>query len=276
MSGLLLILAGVFYFGGTAGYTVYLWRQREVSARVSAWLMLAGLAIHTVGLIWAWVDLGHIPAADLKQSLGLMAWSLAAGYLAVQVKVRVKVLGSFVAPLALFMMILSWVQPQGGAAPASDFGSAWLALHVVSAFLGDAMLALTAVAGVMYLLQEQQIKSKRQGWLYSRLPSLTTLDNLNRIFLVAGFSLLTLGMLSGALLGQFRSGVYWRWAPTEVWSLITWLVYALILHQRLTVGWQGRKAAWLAILGFAVVVFTFMGASFLFNDYHNFSAQGQA
>ena len=275
MSGLLFILAGVFYLAGSAGYAVYLWRQREVSARVSAWLMLAGLVVHTAGLVSAWLNLGHIPAVTLKQSLGLMAWSIAAGYLAVQLKVRVKILGSFAAPLVLFLMILAWTQPEAQAVSISKFGSAWLAFHVVSAFLGDAMLALTAVAGAMYLLQEKQIKSKRQGWLYSRLPSLTTLDNLSRIFLIAGFSLLTLGMLSGAVFGQFISGIYWRWAPKEVWSLITWLVYAVILHQRLTVGWQGRKAAWLVIFGFAAVVFTFLGASFLFDDYHNFSTYGQ-
>ncbi len=275
MSGLLYILAGALYLGGTAGYIVYLWRQREVAARVSAWLMAAGLALQTAGLVAAWSALGHIPAITLKHSLGLLAWSLVAGFLAVQVRVRVKVLGSFVAPLALFLMILAWAQPEGGVKPISAFASAWLVGHVISAFLGDAMLALTAIAGAMYLLQEKQIKSKKPGWIYSRLPSLTTLDSLSRSFLMVGFPLLTLGMLTGAVFGEFISGSYWRWAPKEVWSLIAWLVYAVIIHQRLTVGWQGRKAAWLSIVGFAIVLFTFLGASFLFDDYHNFSTYGQ-
>ena len=275
MTELLQILAGALYLCGTAGYVVYLWRQREVAARVSAWLMVAGLALHTAGLIAAWSALGHIPAITLKQTLGLLAWSLVAGFLVVQARAKVKVLGSFVAPLALFLMILSWVQPGSEAQPISAFGSVWLALHVISAFLGDAMLALTAVAGAMYLLQEQQIRSKKPGWIYSRLPSLTTLDGLSRRFLMIGFPLLTLGMLGGAVFGEFISGSYWRWAPKEVWSLIAWLVYAVLIHQRLTVGWQGRKAAWMAILGFALVLFTFLGASFLFDDYHNFSTYGQ-
>lgn len=275
MTGLFQIMAGALYLAGTAGYVVYLWRQREVSARVSAWVMAAGLAFQTAGLIAAWIGLGHIPGVTFKHSLGLLAWSLVAGFLVVQIKARVRVLGSFVAPLALFLIILSWAQPGTPAQPVSGFGSLWLSLHVISAFLGDAMLALTAVAGTMYLLQEQQIRSKKPGWIYSRLPSLTTLDSLGRRFLMIGFPLLTLGMLSGAVFGEFVSGSYWRWAPKEVWSLIAWLVYAVLIHQRLTVGWQGRKAAWMAILGFALVVFTFLGASFLFDDYHNFSTYGQ-
>lgn len=276
MSELIFILAALFYLAGTAGYIVYLWRQRDVSADISAWLMLAGLILQTVGLAWAWIALGHIPAVTFKQSLALMAWSVVAAFLVIQVRVRIKVLGSFVAPLALFLMILAWVQPESGSAPISAFGSAWLTLHVISAFLGDAMLGMCAVAGLMYLLQENQIKSKRPGWIYSRLPSLTTLDNLSRTFLMVGFPLLTLGMLSGAIFGQFLSGSYWNWAPKEVWSLITWLVYAVVIHQRLTVGWQGRKAAWLCIAGFGVALFTYLGASFLFNDYHNFSTYGQS
>ena len=276
MSELSTILAAFLYLAGTAGYTIYFWRQREIAADVSAWLMLAGLVFQTAGLVSAWVSLGHVPAVTFKQSLGLMAWSLTAGFLAVQIKVRIKILGSFVAPLALFLMILAWTQPGGGGSGSlSAFASVWLAIHVVSAFLGDGMLALTAIAGVMYLLQEKQIRSKRPGWVYSRLPSLTTLDNLNWIFLMVGFPLLTLGMLSGAVFGQFLSGSYWNWAPKETWSLITWLVYAVIIHQRLTVGWRGRKAAWLSIAGFGIVLFTFLGASFLFDDYHNFSTYGQ-
>ena len=275
MRELLFSLAGLFYLAGTAGHLAFLWRQREAAARVAVWLMIGGLACHTLSLIGDWAALGHIPAVTLRQALSIFAWTLVAGFLLLQLKFNLRVLGSFVSPLALLLVILAAAQPGGESRTVAGFGSAWLVIHVTASFFGDAFLALAAVAGLMYLLQERQIKSKHQGWFYTRLPSLKSLDSLGRTCLVIGFALLTLGMLTGAVYGQFLTSAYWRWAPKEVWSLITWAVYAVILHQRLTVGWQGRKAAWLAIAGFGVVIFTFLGASLLLSDYHDFSTFSQ-
>ena len=271
MQGLLFSLAGIFYLAGTAGHLIFLWRQREAAAKVASWLMFGGLVCHTLSLIGEWLALGHIPAVTLRQALSIFTWTLVAAFLILQLKYNLRVLGSFVAPLALLLIILTATQPDVEFRAVAGFGSAWLVVHVAAAFFGDVFLALAAVAGLMYLLQERQIKSKQQGWFYTRLPSLKTLDSLGRTCLVFGFALITLGMLSGAVYSQFVTGAYWRWSPKEVWSLITWAIYAAILHQRLTVGWQGRKAAWLAIAGFGAVLFTFLGASLLLGDYHDFS-----
>lgn len=276
MKELLFSLAGLFYLAGTAGHLAFLWRQREAAAKVASWLMLGGLVCHTLSLMGDWAALGHIPAVTLRQALSLLAWTLVAGFLLLQLKYNLRVLGAFVSPLALLLIILAATQSGVEFRAVAGFGSAWLVLHVTASFFGDVFLALAAVAGLMYLLQERQIKSKHQGWFYTRLPSLKSLDSLGRACLVLGFALLTLGMLSGAVYGQFRTGAYWRWSPKEVWSLITWVLYAAILHQRLTVGWQGRKAAWLAIAGFGAVIFTFLGASFLLSDYHDFSTFSRA
>lgn len=272
MTDLLFFLTGALYLAGTAGYVVFIFRQKDSVAGTSAWVMLAGLVCHSISLITEWFSLGHVPAVNLSQSLSLLAWSMVAGYLLLLVKANVRVLGSFVAPLALMLIIMAAAGSAGKPQPVAGFGSAWLTVHVIAAFLGDGILAVAALAGVMYLLQEGQLKSKRQGWIYTRLPALTTLDNLGRLALLIGFPLLTLGMLTGAVYGYFRTGVYWSWAPREVWSLITWAIYAIILHQRLTVGWQGRKAAWLAIAGFGLAAFAFIGAGYLFDDYHSFAA----
>ncbi len=275
MAELLFWLTAIGYSAGAGGYLVYIIRQNEGSARWADRVMMLGLALHTGQLIVVWVGLGHVPAVGLTQSLNFFAWAVVAGYLAVRFKTNVKVLGSFVAPLALFLMLLA---AGGGigkpAEPVAGFNSVWLALHVATALLGDGIFAVAFLAGVMYLLQERAIKGKRFGWLYSRLPSLTSLDGLNRTCLVFGFPLLTVGMLTGALYAQLATGVYWRWDAKEVWSLITWVVYAVLLHQRLTVGWQGRRAAWMAIVGFGLVIFTFLGASLLMSGYHDFGKYG--
>lgn len=271
MSQLLFWLTALLYLAGTAGYLVFIIRQRQASARISLWIMTLGLVVHTAQLVVQWIGLGHVPAVSLLQSFNLFAWAIVAGYLVVRFKAEVKVLGSFVAPAAVFLMILSAPAQGQQAASVAGFSSVWLALHVATAFMGDGVLALACLAGVLYLLQEREIRGKRFGWLYTRLPSLTTLDDLNRHCLVIGFPLLTVGMLTGVLYAQIATGVSWRWDAKEVWSLITWAVYALLLHQRLTVGWQGRRAAWMAIIGFGAVLFTFLGASLLMSGYHDFT-----
>jgi cytochrome c-type biogenesis protein CcsB len=156
------------------------------------------------------------------------------------------------------------------------FRSLWLTVHVFLSFMGNGMFAIAFAAGIMYLIQENQIKKKKLGSLYNRLPSLETLDTINHYSLVYGFPLMTLGMITGAVYAQYVLGKYWRWDPKEVWSLITWLFYATLLHERLAVGWRGRRAAIMSILAFAILIFAFLGASLWLSDYHSFkSLEGQ-
>jgi ABC-type transport system involved in cytochrome c biogenesis permease subunit len=89
-----------------------------------------------------------------------------------------------------------------------------------------------------------------------------------------GFPFLTIGVITGAVYAQYALGSYWRWDPKEVWSLITWLFYAALLHERLAVGWRGRRAALMAIFAFLVLIFTFIGASLWLSDYHSFKSLG--
>ena len=138
------------------------------------------------------------------------------------------------------------------------------------------MFAVAFMSAIMYLIQERQIKNKRFGSLYSRLPSLETLDTINHYSLMYGFLFLTIGMVTGAIYAQTVLGSYWQWDPKEVWSLITWLVYAALLHARVTIGWRGRRAAIMSIIAFLILIFTFIGASLWLSDYHSFKSLGGA
>jgi len=86
-----------------------------------------------------------------------------------------------------------------------------------------------------------------------------------------GFPLLTCAIITGALWAQQAWGNYWRWDPKETWSLITWFIYAILLHIRVVVGWRGKRAALLCIIGFSAVLFTFFGVNFLMKSTHVFS-----
>jgi cytochrome c-type biogenesis protein CcsB len=115
----------------------------------------------------------------------------------------------------------------------------------------------------MYLIQERFLKKKRLGSLYQKLPSLDVLDEINYRCLSFGFPLLTVAIITGAIWAETAWGTYWSWDPKETWSLITWFIYAALLHGRLTTGWRGRRAAVLAIVGFFVLLFTFLGVNLL-------------
>lgn len=148
------------------------------------------------------------------------------------------------------------------------FNSAWLISHVVFIFVGDAFLALACGIGILYLIQERDIKSKRPGFFFRRLPSLEMLDNGGYICIASGFVLLTLGLITGIVYAKTVWGRFWSWDPKEVWSGITWLLYAALIHGRLAVGWRGRKSAVMAIVGFAATVFTFLGVNLLMSGHH--------
>ncbi|HKL49058.1 MAG TPA: c-type cytochrome biogenesis protein CcsB, partial [Desulfuromonadales bacterium] len=148
----------------------------------------------------------------------------------------------------------------------------WFPVHVALAFAGNAIFTIAFVAAIMYLLQERMLKSKKFSTLYFRLPSLNTLDSINYKCLTFGFPLLTMGIISGAVWANAAWGGYWRWDPKETWALITWFLYAALLHGRLTVGWRGRRAAIFAIIGFLCLLFTFLGVNLLLSGEHSFSA----
>jgi cytochrome c-type biogenesis protein CcsB len=187
-------------------------------------------------------------------------------YLLVQARYQVVVVGAFIAPLA-FVFTLSAYVTYSGVQELPRFHSAWLPAHIAPAFLGYAILALACGLSVAYLLQERQLKAKRLGGLFRRLPSLETLDQLNHRFVTVGFVLFTVAILTGAVLAKTVWGAFWSWEPVQVWSAATWLLYAILLHTR-TVGWRGRKAATLTILGFAVLLITFFSVGLIFRGTH--------
>jgi cytochrome c-type biogenesis protein CcsB len=144
----------------------------------------------------------------------------------------------------------------------------WLIAHILLIFSGEAALALAFGAGVLYLVQERAIKAKTRGFFFRRLPPLNLLDAASYACVVYGFVLLTMGLIMGFVYAKLVWGRFWGWDPKEIWSAGTWLVYAALLHGRLTSGWLGRRSAIMTIIGFAVILFTFLGVNFLIGGHH--------
>jgi cytochrome c-type biogenesis protein CcsB len=258
------------YIAGTLFYLAFvIWQRRSLHlvGRVVLW---AGFALHTLALGSVWVESGVLPATTLRQSLDVFSWGLMGATLLVNIKLNIMVLGALSAPICALLLLAASVLPVPSAPPSKLMTGVWLSVHVISVLAAYGLLALTFLSGVLYLLQDRLIRAKNLGAVFKRLPPLSRLDSLNHNALVAGFTLLTIGLITGAVYAQMKLGSYWRWDPKEIWALITWLLYAALIHTRLVQGWRGRRGAWLGAVAFGVLLFTFLGVGLLFPGYHAF------
>lgn len=270
--GIWLGLAIAGYALSVAGFLVYSLRRNDTAGKTAVWVFLAGFVCHTAFLTVRSIIIGQLPVLNLGQALGFFGWTLAGGFFLLFWKFRLYILGALTSPLTLGLVLLGGFLPSGSGDIGTVFRSFWLTLHLITVFFGYAFFGLAFIAGLVYLLQESQIKSKRMGALFRCLPSLNVLDSINYTCLTFGFPLMSLGIITGMIYAQTTMGSYWIWDPKEVWSLVLWLFYAALLHQRLTVGWRGRRAAILSIVGFGVLCFTFVGVSLILPSYHSFES----
>jgi cytochrome c-type biogenesis protein CcsB len=267
---LFLVMAILLYAVGTVGYLIYIVRSQSAVYRIALAFLLGGFLCHSLGLLMLASQLKQMPVTTLQQTLSLFAWAIVGSYLGFQLKFNIRMLGTFVSPLAVVLMLLSSAIPQHMVPSGRLFKGFWLNLHVGGMFIGNAVFALAFCAGIMYLLQEHQIKTKRFGLLYRRLPSLEVLDSVNHICVTLGFPLITIGLISGFVYSGSVWSSYWHWDPKEILSVFTWLIYAVLLHERLAVGWRGRRAAVMAIIGFGAILITFLGANLILKSHHSF------
>jgi len=259
------------YFGAVFCHLMNLINQRAWARQWGNLLTLSGFIFHTLALIVRLWHSGHIPIANLHESLSFFGWAIILFYLVLEYKYRIPSLGAFVLPLALVFVFSASMLPKEIQPLIPALQSMWLGIHTTTSFGGYATFAFAFVAGIMYLIQENQLRSKKIGLFYYRLPSLEVLDDLIHKSLVFGFPLLTIGIITGSLWANTAWGSYWSWDPKETWALITWFIYAALVHARFTVGWRGRKSAYLAIIGFCFVLFTFLGVNLLLKGLHSYA-----
>lgn len=265
---LLVTATMVFYILSTIGYFCYLFLQKESWHTIGYALLGVGFACHTILIGYAFARFGSLPVHNLHQTLLVVGWAVTGFFLVFQYKFQLKVMGIYAAPLAAFLIIISSRLPVEPVQVQANLRSFWLIFHVVIILIGEAAFAMACGVGILYLVQEHAIKHKKRGFFYRRLPSLELLDSTGYGCIVFGFTMLTIGLIGGFLYAKTIWGRFWSGDPKEVWSGIMWLFYAGLLHERLTVGWRGRKSAIMSIIGFVVLLFTFLGVNMLLKGHH--------
>ena len=263
-----IIFSILLYLTSAAGYLAYFFIQKDQLQRAGFIALLGGFICHTASIIFNAVHLGHIPATNMRETLSLAGWAIAGVFILLNYRYHLKILGVYAAPFVPLIMVIVSRLPDEPAKTTALFKSFWLVAHVTVIFLGEAAFALACGVGILYLIQENSIKTKKKRFFFKRLPSLGLLDSTGYGCIVVGFTMLTVGLITGLVYAKSVWGRFWSWDPKEVWSGIAWLFYAALLHERLTVGWRGRRSAIMAIVGFVVLVFTFLGVNLFMEGHH--------
>lgn len=263
-------IALTLYLAAAITGIIVLIKSTKTTSRLMFFLAGLGFLAHTVSIIYRYITVGHLPISSPHEATSFFSWSILFLFFILEVRYKLRLLGSFIMPVVFLLMLSSSMLSREIKPLSPVLQSHWLGIHTLFAFLGNAAFALAFGVGIMYLVQEHYVKSKHLGDLFQRLPSLQSLDGINYRLITIGFPLLTLAIITGALWADSAWGSYWRWDPREVWSLITWLIFAMILHARLIAGWRGRRAAILSIIGFLTILIAFFGIKLLKKGMHVF------
>jgi len=269
-SSIILSLITFIYFASFMSYLLMLVMGKGLLGRIGTWISLTGMIIHGAAIILRWMEsywlgIGHAPLSNLYESLVFFSWTIVLLYQLVEWRTKNRILGAFVMPLAFLALayasfsphISSHIQPL---IPALQ--SNWLITHVITCFLGYAAFAISFSLSIMYLLKGIDNKVKSNS-LTKHIPKQGILDDLNYQMVVIGFLMLTLGIITGSVWAHSAWGSYWSWDPKETWSLITWFIYAAVLHSRMVRGWRGKRISILCLIGFGCVLFTYFGVNYL-------------
>ena len=266
-------LAMALYVASSVCFLLGIRRSRPLLEHIALATAGVGGVAHGVSICWRGAAGGYFPLTNLPEGLSFLAWCMVAASFITFKQSRSRQIGSFALPLAAVLLIAVVLVPGPAKEPALELSKGWVAAHASTALLSYGAFGLAFVAGLMYLLQERQIKLKRSGTLFRWLPSLERLERVDSRAIEIAFPLLTLSMLVGLLWARMRPDTGWAWGGKETSSLVTWLCYAALLHAKRRYSLRGRKVAYLCILGFVLVLFTFVGASLLFPGAHSYGGR---
>lgn len=250
--------------------------ERSTTLRIGFSLTLLAFALHLAATVLRGVAAGRVPWANMYEFSMTGTLIIIGVFLAVQLRWDLRFLGAFITGLVLVLLGVATVNYYVAVVPIPPaLQSYWLVIHVLVAILGTAFFALGFALSVTQLLQarrETAGDSPRSLLSFLRtLPGSATLENLAYRVTIIGFILWTFTLIAGAVWAEKAWGRYWGWDTKEVWTFIIWTIYAGYIHARATRGWRGTPSAWLAIVGFAAVMFNFGVVNVFFKGLHAYS-----
>jgi len=289
------------YIAGMIGYFYYLAFRRQLAWRAASVAAFLGLSAHAVSVVSRGVAAGRVPWGNMYEYSSLLALLVVGGYLFVVEGVfKVRVLGGFVLAFSVLTMAIAVMFLYVGPGPlVPALNSYWIKIHVVAAITGSSLFALGSIVTILYLAKDRRERrsaatvpimggsvdlddapphfesgadepaggASRRGIL----PSAAVLDRVAYRTIAFAFPIWTFAVIAGAIWAEQAWGRYWGWDPKETWSFITWVVFAGYLHARATSGWRGRRAAVIALVGFASLLVTYYAVNLWIVGLHSYA-----
>ncbi len=249
-------------------FYVYLFIQkRQFTSMLATSLVLIGFAFHTASFLARWRSVGHIPIDGAFETYFMIAWSIVLIYISLEWLTGLKVIGAWVLPFVGALMGISWFGYESAERLSPVIQNSWVILHVSVVFLSYAGFTMAAATSILYLIQQRQLKHHQMTLFFRRLPSLEVLDDLSNSAVLLSLPFMTMVIVTGILrsLKQFPN---WYMDPIVISTTITWIVYSIYLFLRYLSSWQGRRVAYVAIVGFASLFAVEIIRSFTF--FHRF------
>lgn len=272
MKPLLLTVLAAYVVAAIHSILAFVHKRRALE-RISLIALYIGFILNSILIILDWVQDKRYPLFGIGETLTFLAWTLVAAYLFTLTRYRSMVaLGGLTLPLVAVLTFFASVagDNRGSAGTLVGTSAQWLfPVHTTLLVFAYAAFFVVFAASVMYLLQERELRRKTFSAFFHRLPSLSTVNDISTGAAAIGFTLLTLGIITGMIWSSTRDGRLWHNDPKEIFAALTWILYLALILYRSTGQWRGRRAAWLGVAGFALVLFTFFGAR-LFGSYHVF------
>jgi cytochrome c-type biogenesis protein CcsB len=243
-------------------------------ARLAVVLNVLGWAAHLGVIVTRGLAAERWPWGNMYEFLTAITFAAVTAFLVVLWRFQARFLGAFVSLAAVVGLGVAniWLYDSvGPVVPALN--SYWIAIHVSAAIVATGAFTIGGASTILYLFkirQEARAAAGGGGFL-DRLPGSDVLDRLSVRVTMFAFPIWTAAIIMGAIWADEAWGRYWGWDPKEIWSFVTWVVYAAYLHARATAGWKGRKAAVLSLIGFAALLFNFFGVNYMFSGLHSYA-----
>ncbi len=266
-----IILSVITFVYGVAGvlYMVSLIFKKDFPGKLASFVTMVAITGNITGIILRWIEsyklgFGHAPLSNLYESLTFFSLTIACLYIFIEIRYKNRTISTFSSAIVFLAMAYASLSPN-----ISDhiqplipaLKSNWLIAHVLTCFLGYAGFAVAFAISVLFLIKK--IGEQSGEGILSHVPGPDMLDELTHQMVMFGFFFLSIGIITGAVWANSAWGRYWGWDPKETWSLITWFIYAILLHARLMRGWRGNRIAMISIFGFTAVIFTYFGVNYL-------------
>ena len=258
----------LLYLAAMVLYFIFLVIKHVKAGKIAGYVMVIGFILHTAALVTRGIGAGRLPLTNQYEFATSFAWGISLCFLMFLWKYHFQALGAFVTPVIFLLIGYAAMQSREVRELMPALRSNWLGIHVSTAILSYGAFGVSFAVSLMFLMRQ---KMKDNVFWQEHIPEEQKLDMISYRAVSLGFLFLTFVIITGAIWAERAWGSYWSWDPKETWSLITWIIYALYLHLRISKGWKNKSAAMFAVIGFICVIFTYIGVNTLIPGIHSYA-----